>query len=216
MYRSTMGKKMISVIRRARGVVADRSAVLAGGSGLALHLGHRRSIDLDFFTPGHFDTEMLVADMSGCVGPVRVLSEADSSIVADLDGIKFSLFRYPYPFPDDISVFEGIDVAGILDIASMKIIAICQRGTKRDFFDLHAVLGKIPFHSVADNAIGRFGPDRLNPVHVGKSLVYFADAESDPEPMLTKRGMVEWSTVRRFFTDHVRQFVLDLDAASHR
>ncbi len=122
--------------------------------------------------------------------------------------------RAPYPFLDEVASFEGIHVAGILDIASMKMVAVCQRGSKRDFFDLYAVLGRIPFHAVASNAVRRYGKDRLNPVHVGKSLMYFADAESDPDPALTSRGTVEWGTVKRFFVDHVRQFVLDLDAAA--
>ena len=213
MYRSTMGGRKISIVRRVRRVLAERGAVLAGGSGLALRLGHRRSADLDFFTASSFDTTMLAYDLSAAAGQVNVISEADSVLLAEVDGVKLSLFRHPYPFVDEVSAFEGIHVAGTLDIASMKIIAICQRGTKRDFFDLHAVLEKIPFHAVATNAVRRFGPERLNPVHMGKSLVYFADAEPAADPARTTRGRVEWIAVKRFYTGHARQFVLDLDAA---
>jgi hypothetical protein len=107
-------------------------------------------------------------------------------------------------------------VAGILDIAAMKVIAVCQRGTKRDFIDLYFLLQEIPFHRVAEHMVGRFGAERINSIHVGKSLVYFSDAESDPEPGTVRKKNVEWYKIKKFFRTHVRQFVYDLDAATAR
>jgi hypothetical protein len=107
-------------------------------------------------------------------------------------------------------------VAGTLDIAAMKVIAVCQRGTKRDFIDLYFLLQEIPFHRLAEHMLGRFGAERINPIHVGKSLVYFSDAESDPEPRTMKKKNVEWDKIKKFFRAHVRQFVYDLDAATAR
>jgi len=95
----------------------------------------------------------------------------------------------------------------------MKVIAINQRGSKRDFVDLYFVLQDIPFHKIAANMVKRFGDERINPVHIGKSLVYFSDADTNPEPAYIKRREVEWERIRGFFRNHVKQFVLDLDAA---
>ena len=61
--------------------------------------------------------------------------------------------------------------------------------------------------------ISRFGKERLNPVHIGKSLVYFSDADSNPEPRYLKGKSIEWGRVKKFFRNHVKQFVFDLDAA---
>jgi hypothetical protein len=95
----------------------------------------------------------------------------------------------------------------------MKVIAISQRGTKRDFVDLYSILQDIPFHRIAEHMIKRFGKERVNPIHIGKSLSYFSDAESNPDPEYIKGKSVKWDIVKKFFKRHARQFTLDLDAA---
>jgi hypothetical protein len=212
-HRKVLGPKVIRVLKKAKPVLLRRSALLAGGSALALHLGHRASIDLDFFTLRRFGREALIAELGKAGLNFRLLSEGEDFIIVELDGVKLSLFRYPYPFLDPSAAFEGIRVAGILDIAAMKMIAVSRRGTKRDFADLYFVLQEIPFHKVAKRMVGRYGPERINPVHIGKSLVCFADAESDPDPRYFKSPAVPWDRVKKFFRNRVRQLVYDVDAA---
>ncbi|MEW6215946.1 MAG: nucleotidyl transferase AbiEii/AbiGii toxin family protein [Nitrospirota bacterium] len=103
-----------------------------------------------------------------------------------------------------------MQIAGVLDIATMKVIAISQRGTKRDFIDMYFILQDIPFHKVARHMIKHFGKERINPVHIGKSLVYFSDAESNPEPEYIRVREASWDKVKKFFKGHIKQFVLDL------
>jgi hypothetical protein len=213
MHRKALGPGVIKVLKKAGPVMARRSALLAGGSGLALHLGHRASADLDFFTLGRFGHEALTAELRRAGLSFRLLSEGEGFIIVELDRVKLSLFQYPYPFLDPPAAFEGARVAGILDIAAMKMIAVSQRGTKRDFTDLYFVMQHFPFHRVARHMVRRFGPERINPVHLGKSLVYFADAESDPDPRFFKNTAVPWEKVKRFFRNRVRQLVYDMDAA---
>lgn len=124
-----------------------------------------------------------------------------------------SLFKYDYPFIEKPVIYQGVQVAGILDIASMKVIAISQRGTKRDFVDLFFILQNMPFHKVAEHMVRRFGKERINPIHIGKSLVYFSDAESNPDTEYIKGKELSWDNVKKFFRHHVKQFVLDLDMA---
>jgi hypothetical protein len=109
---------------------------------------------------------------------------------------------------------EGARIAGLLDIAAMKIIAINQRGTKRDFIDLYCILQAIPFHKVADHLVRRFGKERINAVNIGKSFIYFSDAESEPDPQYLKGKAVRWETAKEFFKQHVKQMVLDIDIAT--
>lgn len=108
---------------------------------------------------------------------------------------------------------EGVPVAGAIDIASMKVVAISQRGAKRDFFDLYFVLQDIPFRKIAENMVKRFSKDRINPVHIGKSLVYFSDADADPEPRLSGKEKPSWEKVKKFFVKNVQQMVLDMEGA---
>lgn len=109
--------------------------------------------------------------------------------------------------------YKGINLAGILDIAAMKVIAINQRGTKRDFIDLYVILQAYPFHKIAEHLVMRYGRERISPVHTGKSMVYFLDADSHPEPVYMKGKALKWDAVKKFFVSHAKQFVYDLEAA---
>lgn len=202
------------VLKALKGLLAKYDAILAGGTALALRIGHRVSRDLDFFTGKDFRVEAFISGIRKTGLPFSVISEGEGSLVVEIAGIKFSLFRYEYPFMEKPLLFEDIRIAGILDIASMKVIAMSQRGTKRDFVDLFFVLHKLPFHLVAGHMVKRFGRERINPIHVGKSFVYFTDAETDPEPDYIKGRGVAWEKIKGFFKAHVRQFVLDLEAAA--
>jgi hypothetical protein len=110
-----------------------------------------------------------------------------------------------------VELLSGAKVAGIVDIAGMKLIAIMQRGAKRDFVDLYTVLKTTPFRTVAHNAVQRFGPTLVEPVIIGKALAWFADADGQPDPAYLGKPM-QWSVIKRFFRSSVPQFVLDLEA----
>ncbi len=201
------------VLKNLKVMLKKHKAILAGGTALALRLGHRISADLDFFTEEDFDVESVISDIKKTKLRFQVISEGEKYLIAYVEGIKFSIFKYEYPFMEKPLLHEGIPIGGILDIASMKVIVISQRGTKRDFVDLYFILQGIPFHRIAEHMIKRFDRERINPLHIGKSLVYFSDAESNPEPEYIKGKEVSWEKVKKFFRSHVKQFVYDIDEA---
>ncbi len=213
MHKECFPKNGWKVLHGLKDMLVKRGAILAGGTALSLHIGHRLSVDLDFFTNKDFKVEPVISEIRKAGRNFSVISEGEGHITANIDGTKFSLLKYEYPFLEKPAVYKGIQVAGIFDIASMRIIAVSQRGTKRDFVDLFFILQDIPFHKLAEHMVKRFGKERINPVHVGKSLVYFSDAESNPEPEYLKGKEVKWEKIKTFFKRHVRQFVFDLDAA---
>ncbi|MEN6401622.1 MAG: nucleotidyl transferase AbiEii/AbiGii toxin family protein, partial [Armatimonadia bacterium] len=191
--------------------LSSYAPVLAGGTALALHLGHLMSFDFDFFTVQHFEPPAVLRDVQRVCAPVDVLQLQAGTVVVLVHGVKVSLFEYPYPLVGPVSSFEGASVASVLDVAAMKLVAILQRGAKRDFVDLWAVLQHVPFRQVAHVALLRFGPTLLEPVVIGKALVWFADADTQPDPRWCGTP-VEWSTIKRFFRSSAPQFVLDLEA----
>ena len=191
--------------------LSSYAPVLAGGTALALQVGHRMSVDFDFFTARHFEPAAVLQDLQRASTPVDVLQLQAGTLVALVHGVKVSLFEYPYPFVEPVSSFQGASVAGVLDIAAMKLVAILQRGAKRDFVDLWAVLQHAPFRQVAHVALLRFGPTLLEPIVIGKALVWFADADTQPDPRWCGTP-VEWSAIKRFFRSSTPQFVLDLEA----
>jgi predicted nucleotidyltransferase component of viral defense system len=213
MHKECFPERGWKVLRNVKGVFSPYRAILAGGTALAIQIGHRTSVDLDFFTPEALKIEPLISRIRKTARSFRILSEGEEHLTSEIEGIKVSLFRYEYPFLQKPLLLEGVRIAGLLDIAAMKVIAINQRGTKRDFIDLYFILQTVPFHTIAEHMVKRFGKERISPVHIGKSLVYFSDAESNPEPDFLMGKAVRWEAVKKFFRQHVRQIVLDLDSA---
>jgi hypothetical protein len=216
MHKECLPSKGWKVLEGVKALIKKHNAIMAGGTALSLHIGHRVSADLDFFTGPGLNVESVISGLRKTGLPFRIISEGEGFLIADVDGIKVSIFGYDYPFLEKPLMYKGIPIAGLLDIASMKVIAISQRGTKRDLIDLYFILREVPFHRIAGHMIKRFGRERVNPVHIGKSLVYFSDAESNPEPSYIKGNGISWGTVKEFYKRHVRQFVLDLDAAAKK
>lgn len=213
MYFKCLPKNARALLRKLVKIANAHEFTLAGGTGLALQIGHRVSVDLDFFTAKSFSTEKVFQEVKGLSLEPRVMEESEGSLTITVDGTKVSMFRYPYPFIVKMRHADGIPVASLIDIASMKIIAISQRGAKRDFIDLYYILQTIPFWKVAENMSKRFGSSRINPVHIGKSLVYFSDADIDPDPSLLNKDKPSWEKVKKFFIRNVQQMVLDIEKA---
>jgi len=213
MHRECFPEQGWVILKSLKDVFTKYKAILAGGTACALHLGNRISMDLDFFTSMDFQIESVISEIRKAGHSFQIISEGEGYLVGTIDGMKVSLFTYEYPFLEKTVIYEGIRVAGVLDLASMKVIAISQRGTKRDFADLYGILQEVPFHKIASHMVKRFGKGRINPVHIGKSLVYFSDADSHPEPEYVKGRDVSWEKIKSFFKSHVKQFVLDLDTA---
>lgn len=214
MYTECLPANGKRVLRRLKGIVRSHRFVMAGGTALALQIGHRVSVDLDFFSEEPFSTGFLFKEMEDAGLNPTLMLEEEGTLTTDVEGVKVSMLRYPYPFVDKKVRWEGFVLAGILDIAAMKVIAISQRGAKRDFVDLYFILQDIPFRKIAENMVNRYGPNRINPVNIGKSLVYFDDAEEDPEPLYLKKGGTGWKDVKTFFKKNVKQMVLDLQDAA--
>ncbi|MEK7828595.1 MAG: hypothetical protein AAB256_02295 [Deltaproteobacteria bacterium] len=95
----------------------------------------------------------------------------------------------------------------------MKVMAIPQKGVKRDFVDLYFILQDVPFRKIAGNMAQKYGTDRINPVNIGKAIVYFDDAEIDPEHQYCGKENPDWNNIKKFFMKNVRQMVMDMQEA---
>lgn len=177
-------------------------AYLGGGTSLALQIGHRISYDLDFFTDKKFKAQVFLKKLS----QIKVYHHERvewGTILGRLGYIKFSLFYYPYPLLKKPVKFKNIKIANIADIAAMKIAAISERGTKRDFIDLFFILQEISLHESLDFYDRKYKKLSSNLIHIKKSLVYFEDAEKDPMPRMLVR--VSWQEVKNFFRKEIKR-----------
>ena len=124
-----------ALVLLGRNKILPENTYLAGGSSLALQFGHRISVDFDFFTPTRFDGEELRQKLNN-IGKF-VFQEADEkdTLLGVFNQVKFSIFRYRYPLVFTPLNFLDISLAAPEDIAAMKLAAIMDRGTKKDFID---------------------------------------------------------------------------------
>lgn len=176
---------------------------LAGGTALAIHLGHRMSIDLDFFSRSDFSIEKIKKELS-LLGDVVVNDQEDGTLNASLDGVKISFLRYDYAQLYPYVVFENVNLADERDIAAMKIDAASSRGSKKDFIDLYFLLEKYSLVELIVFFEKKFSDIKYNKLHILKSLVYFSDAEAEPMPMMLKE--VSWQKVKEKISQEVLKF----------
>lgn len=174
-------------------------AYLAGGSALALHLGHRKSYDFDFFTRENIRVEDVATQLKKLGSFKTTLLETPHTLLGEFREVKLSLFRYDYPLIDTLIQFKDIALASIKDIATMKLSSITGRATKRDYVDLF-VLAQI--YTLDDQFTWhekKFGILGNNRYAIIKALGYFEDAETDTMPQMLRP--VSWEEVKRFFTN---------------
>ena len=186
---------------RATNDLARRSLLagfyLAGGTGLTLQFGHRRSADLDLFREAEFDSADLRDRLRGQDGLGRV-ALAKGTAHLTLHGVKVSFLHYPYPLLFPLRLYGNIEVAHPCDIACMKIEAISSRGSRRDFVDLYLVAQEYGLRELFECFAKKYAAVSYSRTHLLKALTYFRDAEEEPLPdMLVP---LDWSAVTQYFT----------------
>jgi predicted nucleotidyltransferase component of viral defense system len=175
---------------------------LAGGTALALQVGNRQSVDLDFFTRRREFNEKKIEEMFSAEGKWLTTAIDKGTLYGEFFGGKISFISYPFFKPSrPMLTFGHISLLTPPDIAVMKLVAISQRGRKRDFFDLFWICRNIqPLNVIISNVNEQYTV-RQNPAHILKSLVYFEDAESDPNPKIYFRA--SWKEVKKYFQKEV-------------
>ena len=176
---------------------------LAGGTALALQAEHRQSVDLDFFTAEKdFDKSALLNNLLKS-GEWKTTLNRKNTIYGELFKAKISFIAYPFFVPKQNFIKYGaIKILHPLDVAVMKIIAISQRGRKRDFFDLYWCAEHLePLAKMIQRLKTQYPTVAHDYHHILKSLVYFIDAESDPEPEIFFKA--NWKDIKDYFKKEI-------------
>lgn len=152
---------------------------LVGGTALSLQIGHRRSIDLDFFSTTDFEAADILEHLNGEGFNAKVIHLQKRTLIVEIEGIKVDFIRFRYPFAHPAIHIDGIRLADMRDIACMKIDAITGRGRKKDFCDLYFLLQQYSLAEMMKWYAAMYPHSTL--FHVYKSLTWFEDAEMDGE-----------------------------------
>lgn len=180
--------------------------ILAGGTGLALQLGHRISEDFDFFRTDPFNVQQLHPALKK-VSSYQTLQEDQRTLTVFIEGVKISFFCVGDPF-----IFKTVDypvfpLAHIQEIALMKLVAISGRGSRKDFIDLQVILRHgYNLQELLNMIPKKYGKERGNMYHILKSLTYFDDAENEPMPKMLEP--FDWKECRNSFVRLAHALVL--------
>ena len=193
----TVSPDTLALLKRIQALDILAGTRLVGGTALALQLGHRSSIDLDFF--GSWGESNLQPELESCGTVVRTGGTQRMQFY-EVNAVKVDFVTYPYAWLKEVSMIDGIRLAHIEDIAAMKLEAIANRGSKKDFMDVAVLLELFSLEQMLDLYHRKY-PKGLK-LLILRSLVYFDDAESTDMPMMCKP--LTWQVAKERICDAVR------------
>jgi hypothetical protein len=177
---------------------------LGGGTAIALHLGHRQSVDFDWFTPAALDDPLELADRIRSGGVALEATRVEPGTLHDrLLGVPSSFFRYGYPLLRPAVPWPefSCELASLEDLACMKLVAVAQRGARKDLLDVFAIgRDRIPLALMLELYRQKYGIRDVG--HVLAGLSYFDDAEREPVPVMLVP--MEWAEVKATLATWVR------------
>ncbi len=136
-YTEAITDEMSSIAKTVFDMLGDEY-YLSGGTALALHVGHRKSVDLDYFINAQIDTLKLKDRLFEIFAKadVRILFEEKNTLWCSINGVKISFIYRREPLIDEVHVVQNFRLARVKDITVMKLSAICGREEYKDYFDL--------------------------------------------------------------------------------
>jgi predicted nucleotidyltransferase component of viral defense system len=178
---------------------------LAGGTALALQIGHRVSYDLDFFSWEDKLEPATRAEIAAALQPLQIVLDTDKAgmIFARLANVKVSFIYQHHPLLEPLFNLEGVHLASLIDIGLMKLAAINDRGARRDYVDLYCMRKQAPLARLLELAPQKYFDRPSFTVIATRALCYFDDAENDPRA-LTMLQPVRWSNVKKYCVQAAR------------
>lgn len=205
LHLETVSKEQREAIRLLAPLLTARQMYLAGGTSAALQLGHRRSVDLDWFSSQPIADPMALArDLRSSDIPFETASVDRGTLHGQVLGVPVSLLEFGYPLlrPPVLWPDANCQLASLVDLAAMKLVAIAQRGSKKDFFDIYALgLDQFSLAQMLQAYQEKYGVDDVSRILC--SLTYFEDAEQEPNPVLL--GDLSWDACKETIRAWVKQ-----------
>ena len=205
MFYEILDKKRIAILPLLREFKKD--FYLAGGTGLALQIGHRDSVDFDFFSFQEINTQKLfdkIIKVFKDYEVLKVLEEENTLNVLIDKKIKLSFLTYKYKMIRKFIEEKDLNIASLEDIACMKLSTITGRASNKDYIDLYFILQKNSLDNLFKKTIKKF-PD-LDTNLILKSLLYFNDIKNE-KINFKNNNQVEFKAVKKFLEEKVKGYV---------
>lgn len=177
MHREILSPEQLNVLPLLR-TFSDLGFFLAGGTAIALNLGHRRSLDFDLFTAGTYKKSILLNSIIKAGFKVqRTLYEDKEQLDVIVNNVKLTFLEYPFEVHPNLSFDQIIELPTLVNLASMKAYALGRRAKWKDYVDLYFVLKEVcSLHDLIENALGLYG-ELFNQKLFREQLSYFEDID---------------------------------------
>ena len=191
LHYKSISTELLELLTRLMNEEEFKDFMLVGGTALALQIGHRISIDIDLFGTCEID-EILFLDKLNATGTTQILKKSKNILICSVQGVKVDFVNYQYPLLDKPIELNNIRMAGLKDIAAMKLNAIAGRGSKKDFIDVFYLLPYFNLNEMLELYLQKYsdGSEFL----VRKSLTYFDDADLEEMPYMFEN--ISWDFIK--------------------
>jgi hypothetical protein len=205
MYLDCLNRNQIKVLKKL-GFLKEYGFYLAGGTALALQLGHRRSMDLDFYISKDFEYKKLRKELENKFKEAIFIQGSEGTLIMKLDGVAVSFFLYPYPLIFPLIEYDDFPpIAELKDIAAMKLIAIADRGIKRDFYDIYFLVKEFSLDKIFEWVKKKY--PKFNTYSAVRGLTYFEDAEKKKyQRRVYLFKYVSWQKVKKVLIEKTNEY----------
>jgi Nucleotidyl transferase AbiEii toxin, Type IV TA system len=201
LHRRTVETDTFSLLEELMALPQLNNFYLVGGTALALQIGHRWSVDLDLFCDLVWDPEAIMDVLPRPLERVATSSVFQGYYIRE---VKCDFVRFMYPRILPMVEENGIRMASALEIAAMKLMAITNRGKKKDFVDFHFLLKMYSLGEIFELFVQKY--PEVQPFLVLRSLCYFEDAEEDDDPIVFEP--IAWVEIKNSIRKAVGDFAV--------
>jgi hypothetical protein len=201
LHSEALGRTQRAVLKALAPFASERGFYLGGGTALALQLGHRRSVDFDWFRGEPLEDPLRLASEVVSAGiPFKASRTEAGTLHGTSRGVRVSFLEYRYPLLRPGRAAPGLVLASLEDIAAMKLAAVTQRGARKDFVDVFALGQRFGLEEMLGFYREKYGIADVG--HVLVALSYFDGADREPMPTLLERWT--WASVKAAIRGWVR------------
>ena len=203
LHLETVESSTLELLIRLQGLNSLKETRLVGGTSLSLQYGHRISVDLDLFAHSNqFDFLAVIAEINTLGLQMQIRKQSPNMLISMIENVKVDIVNYPYAWIDQQLVENNIVMATDKEIAAMKISAITNRGTMKDFIDLYCLLKHYTLDEILSFYSTKYQDGSL--LMALRSLTYFEDAEADLSPRILDNE-ITWKLVKQTISQAVKK-----------
>jgi hypothetical protein len=202
LFKETVDTPTLELLTRLMRDNAFDQFVLVGGTAIALYLGHRMSIDIDLFSIDNFDENKLAEYLRENFA-FELDSLARNTLKGEIDGVQLDCIAHKYQLLDEVVENEGIRIAGLMDLAAMKLNAVSGNGTRvKDFIDVAYLSQKLSLNQMLRAYEMKYKSNPLIPL---KAITWFADINFNEPIRLIQKNKFNWAGIEKRLSSMSKQ-----------